>query len=173
MFFGGFPIPGITCSSPPLVTKTWTPVGKGIPLPAPTTFGKPLATPVAAPVTVGGGRAAAHPDGACRLPRYVPLRRSRHRRGLPVPGSSGDQPVRQALHHRGPGGLGRADLLLRFTEGSPARMRGQVGSVRPAPVSCFQRTVRRAGTAIAGAPQRPGKPYRLANSTAISARGRA
>ena len=51
MFFGGFPIPGITCPSPPLLTKTWSPVGKGIPLPGPTTFGKPLGTPVAKPFT--------------------------------------------------------------------------------------------------------------------------
>jgi hypothetical protein len=55
LLFGTFPIPGLTCPAPPFFPPTWSPVGTGIPLPVPTSFGKPLGTPVANPWVAGVG----------------------------------------------------------------------------------------------------------------------
>lgn len=53
MLFGGFPIPGLTCPSPLLPAPTWSPVGKGVPLPAPGAAPVPWGAPVAKPLTFG------------------------------------------------------------------------------------------------------------------------
>ncbi len=73
VLFGGFPIPGINCPSPPFPTPTLSPVGKGIPLPSPGAFPVPWGAPVVSPFTPAAKVPLPTPTAPTVIPSTYPF----------------------------------------------------------------------------------------------------
>ncbi|MEW8977206.1 MAG: hypothetical protein AB2385_02280 [Symbiobacterium sp.] len=91
MLFGGFPIPGITCPSPPFPTPTWSPVGKGLPLPSPFAYPIPWGAPVVTPVTGSAKVPLPTPTAPTIFPSTYPF-------GVPAIGKAFPFPAAPALN---------------------------------------------------------------------------
>lgn len=73
MLFGTFAVPGLTCPTPMFGTRTWSPVGGGIPLPVPGNYGASLGAPVATPWVAGVGLPLPLPTAPSVIPGTTPF----------------------------------------------------------------------------------------------------